>query len=91
VSTGPKETAKSASRLFALRDSEQECPWSVWTEKLSRVTQARWQQARADAVCVWHDFIGTDIRGCDRERSVSVPRTLKGVAVGDFSDAVLCR
>ena len=25
------------------------------------------------------------------KRSVSVPRTLKGVAVGDFSDAVLCR
>jgi hypothetical protein len=36
-----KETVKSASRLFALRDSEQECPWNAWTEKVSRVRQTR--------------------------------------------------
>jgi hypothetical protein len=37
-----KETVKSASRLFAVRGSGQECPRSAWTEKVSRVRQTRW-------------------------------------------------
>jgi hypothetical protein len=50
----------------------------------------------ADRACYSHDPSGSLGRSAAipmgrGKRSVSVPRTLKGVAVGDFSDAVLCR
>jgi hypothetical protein len=37
-----EDSEECVKALLSLRGSDQECPWSAWTEKVSRVRQTRW-------------------------------------------------
>jgi hypothetical protein len=81
-------TSRYAGGPHQVAHSQADSP-EFWGQSSLRGTYVGYDVAvdRSSKRCRWPPTMD----GPELWRSVSVPRTLKGVAVGDFSDAVLCR